>query len=70
MVATPTKADPHREYVGFVVRMFKLMAEDPELESDEAEAARNDIDGVWHTLSDPQKARLQGLSLDLKCLQT
>lgn len=68
MVETPTKADPYRQYVRFIVRMFKLLKDDPELESDEAEAARQDIEGVWHTLSDQQKKRLQGLSLDLKYL--
>src|SRR3954447_23054585 len=37
-------------------------------ESDEAEAAREAVDGIWDTLSPVEKKRLRGLSLDLKYL--
>jgi hypothetical protein len=55
----------YEPYVRFILRMYRL-TKDGKFESAEADAAREEIEGVWNTLSEVEKQRLRGLSLDLK----
>lgn len=53
-----TKADPYSQYVRFIGRMCELIKTDPDLESDEAEAEREKVEGFWYDFSDVQKRNL------------
>ena len=67
MIQTPSESGQYREYIRFIMRMFEL-ARRGQLESDDANLRREEIEGVWDTLSRDEKKRLRGLSMDLKYL--
>jgi hypothetical protein len=67
MVSAIPSTEGYRQYIRFILRMHRLTTEG-KFESSEAEGAREEIDGLWDTLSAVEKKRLRGLSLDLKQL--
>ncbi len=67
MADTTTTTEGYRAYIRFILRMYRL-TRDGNFDSADADVARDEIDGVWDTLSASEKKRLRGLSLDLKYL--
>ncbi len=68
MVQTISKAENYRCYIRFILRMYELF-DQGKFESEEADVAREEIEGVWDTLSKIEQARLRGLSLDLNYIR-
>ena len=68
MLQTQPRAENYSRYIRFVLRMYELL-DQGKFESEEAEVARGQIEGVWDTLSKIELARLRGLSLDLNYMR-
>lgn len=63
-----SNAENYQRYVRFILRMYELF-DQGKFESEEADLAREQIEGAWDALSKVQQTRLRGLSLDLNYIR-